>query len=321
MRGTGRQRPPRGSSLLRARTTTSSASRLTRRSSAARDGTSSSQEPESSRWSKLSTRTKSLIIFPAIAAVISALVSLLFNVYGSDIADTVHAGSPLRFTVQLQDTASYGGVWWLSAPLAATTIDLQSQLPQILVDDHAVDTGSTTLLLTVEGERSHTSVITDVRANIISRSEPLTAGGTIIAVRSQGGQESIRLGLNLEDATPRARSFDGSNATFSTHYFDSHTVTVAQGETVTFIVDAYTKRYDVRYGLIIDAIVDGKATQITVTDGAAPFRTRGYSGHYDKAFIWNGSEQLDAIDPATIPGLAAGGSATSTPTPSAASAP
>ncbi|TMU93186.1 hypothetical protein [Streptomyces sp. DASNCL29] len=234
-------------------------------------------------WTRLSAAWQAMVIVPIVTGLAGGLVAIFFNVYGAEISDTIQSGPPLRVTVDVRDSALEGGYFRLPGRIPAKNgkvdqWDLQNDT-KLLKD--AIDIGHSLIQLTIEGRRSHTIAITDIRAKIVKRTAPQD-GGTLFITPSQGSEDAPLMGVSLDDPSLRAREQGGNNYLLRP-YFDGHSITVTDGEVVTLLVKPSSYRDDVVYYLTLEIVVDGKKTTMAVGNGH-PFRTMGYATRYDDVY-------------------------------------
>lgn len=137
------------------------------------------------------------------------------------------------------------------------------------------------LRLVLEGNTIKGVTITGIEARVMDRSRPLRGALTTCP----GGAEVTvpQISFNLDSSDPVAR-VTGSR----TPYFANHDIDLAKGERQGLTITATTRRYDVRWKLVLDAVVQGQRREITFGLGARPFRvtagrcdTRAYSPYFN----------------------------------------
>ncbi|RKT86672.1 hypothetical protein SAMN05421805_10917 [Saccharopolyspora antimicrobica] len=146
-------------------------------------------------------------------------------------------------------------------------------------------------LVTVEGASSRNVVITDMRARILDKGPVLT--GTVACVGPQGGGPTIRVGIDLDELNPTARVLDSGK--FGARYFLDNAITLADGETVVFQVEARAAQARYRWVLELDAVIDGRPQTIEVQPEDGPYELTGAADGYDSVFEWSGSDYFSPV--------------------------
>lgn len=116
-----------------------------------------------------------------------------------------------------------------------------------------VDPFVTDIRITVEGNRGHSVLITDVRIAERECTNPLQ--GTYLYSPSAGQTDTVGIGFNLDEDRPTAQKYDGYN--FSGNYFAHHDISLEQGEQQTLTVSAQSKKHYCKFSLELK-VVDGK---------------------------------------------------------------
>lgn len=137
----------------------------------------------------------------------------------------------------------------------------------------AVETTMSTVEIELEGNRQKTVRIIDVRAVAQCR-EPLT--GTIFYGPPQGTVDTVKLGFDLDEASPIARYAkpdpqDGVPI-FVGDYFADHKYTLDQDDQVTFRLSARTFKSYCEYQYKFELIVDGEPESQLVDNNGQPFK-------------------------------------------------
>jgi len=238
-----------------------------------------------------STLLKPLVIVVCLGIFVFSGVEL-FASSQSDIQDHIATGPPLGVTVQTRESAENNGAWLFPGrPLAPHATLSWAGLSGILAKRaDKTDTYETTTLITLEGRRAHTVVITGMHLKVLSRTTP-ALGGTLLVDPPQGEDDTIKIGFDLDDDIPVARNLNTQHARFGEPYFNDYTVSFKKGEETTFGIMFRTVKSDVTYDLVLDEVVDGKPTEQVVANGSRPFRTRGFAPAYDQVLA--PSQQTD----------------------------
>lgn len=139
----------------------------------------------------------------------------------------------------------------------------------------AVDVGETRLRLTVRGLSEETVVVRAIRTQT-ERGAP--RAGTLVHCPTAGANRATLLVFDLDDEVPKAWQFredGGRERVGSAPFFDSHNVTLAQGEVHDFLIVGHTKRYLVRWRLVLDLEIAGHRKAVTAGDSQAAYATSG----------------------------------------------
>jgi hypothetical protein len=124
-------------------------------------------------------------------------------------------------------------------------------------------TGDVFVKIVLRGNSQQPVAITGIQA-IKKCGQPLD--GTLLYSPTQGSIGNIPIGFNLDQPYSYAQSWNTQTDVFSGNYFNSHTITLSQGEIVPLILGAETERQSCRFSLLL-TVDDGTRT---VTEGVAP---------------------------------------------------
>ncbi|WP_216896651.1 hypothetical protein [Nocardia alni] len=250
----------------------------------------------------MSTPGKALVGLVA-AGVVGGVIPLLINFYGPTITDTISSGSPLEVVVQHDPPLTTPGLFALPGTLAGDALplrDLAAQHPD------AVPVGTFEVKLILEGRRSRPAVITDLRARVLNQSKPVA--GTLISVASAGENTNVNGCLYLSDPAPDLMTADPNQPGCSPTakpYFAVHNLTLNRGEQMVIDVSAKVSRQwptpaqafgSYEWELVLSVVQDGKTTELTIRDGAQPFRLTSIAPGYRA--VYSGTEVMNAEDPA-----------------------
>lgn len=254
------------------------------------------------------------------AAVVPAATAAFWSNNQSDLNDAIATKPALGITVQTHTPLLNSGFWQFPGNLIPANAALgEDQLTAILNSrSDWTATHQSTVLVTVEGQRSRKVIITGMHVRFLSRVAP-AAGGTLLVNPAQGGEDDIQIGFDLDEAVPVARALTDTGA-LSKPYFDNHNVPLASGDTATFGILLETADWDATYDLVLDEIVDGKLTQQTITNGSQHFHTRGIAPSYGQIVAQSAAGSWTTTDLATAKTQMCGTSCAITTSPVSASA-
>jgi hypothetical protein len=240
-------------------------------------------------FSSLTKPGKALVGLVA-TGVIGGLITLLINAYGPSITDTISSGPPLDVVVQYDKPLTAAGSFALPGTLAGNALpqrDLAAQHPE------AVTVGGFTVKLILQGRRSQPTVVTDLRARVLSRSKPIA--GTLI---STSGSENTNTNgcMYLADPAPTFLTPD-PNATGclpgAKPYFAVHNLTLNRGEQAVIDVNAIVSQQSpapaqalgsYEWEFVLRVVQNGKSTDMTIRDGTQPFRLTALAPDYRAAY-------------------------------------
>ncbi len=178
----------------------------------------------------------------------------------------------------------------------------------------AVDFGITTI--TLRGNTNETVRIADLRAEKSCR-RPLA--GTFFVGYTQGSGDTVRMGLNLDIANPRAQTMALTSARglfpLGEDFFAGKTVQLAPGETETLSIGAFTKLYDCRFNFRLYVATSHGEMYETINDNGRPFQVTamtppssvarplsGYATAYALTPHTGDPPSWERVDPATYRG-------------------
>lgn len=133
----------------------------------------------------------------------------------------------------------------------------------------------------VEGNTHRDVTIVDLRPQIVKRG-PALAGARAFC-QSGGGNETIGLAFDFDEAQPIARNQDGG-----AYFADGDPITLKQTEIQPFQITATDSEGYVAWNLIADLVVDGDEEAVTIDDDGHPFELTGVApnSRYDHYFEW-----------------------------------
>jgi hypothetical protein len=124
---------------------------------------------------------------------------------------------------------------------------------------------------TLEGRTRQTIHIDEIKPVNVKRTKPLD--GTFIFIPSQGGGPISKMAFDFDDTIPRARDAvpDGNYHKAGGLYFANHSLTIAPGEEVDFLLTSMTTRTAVSFDIAIDYRLNGRAGHLLIDDHGHPF--------------------------------------------------
>ena len=228
-------------------------------------------------WARLSPGTKTLV-----GALVLGIAGGIGSWVWSLAQHEIESRNPVAYVVRV-DNARYGdddaAATVTTGAIQAGTIPATEGTCQAVhswaVEQGAVDTISY-LKLTLQGQADAAVSIDDIRIRVLTRDPPIQ-GGTLVECFAGGANPVITLSYDLDDGeTPVAYGTDKDGNHSSSPYFEGHTVTLAKNESVSFQIDVSGCSCHCKWELVLDATVDGEATEIAVRQpNGEPFETTG----------------------------------------------
>jgi len=202
----------------------------------------------------------------------------------------------IMWAVPRQLTAEDGRM--VEAPGLVGNLPAQQRLEALLakrggvrlaVDDTEGSREHSEVRLIVTGAHPTPVLITDMRANIVKREQPIAE--TMVYGPPQAGGVNIQMGFDLDSLNPIGRSFD-KEQNLAGPYFAAKHVSVKAGEQIVFQISAYTTKCYCEWEILVDAVVDGKDQTFTVKDGSRPFRTTAFAESYRTLYQFDFAKNL-----------------------------
>ncbi len=132
----------------------------------------------------------------------------------------------------------------------------------------AVDPIDANIKIVVHGNRDRPVRIVDMK--VAPRcSAPLL--GTLFESPTAGSEESVRLGFDLDDENPRARTIVNKSQ-WGGGYFQRKTISLKRDEEVTFQVLARTLKHYCEFSLTLEILDSGTLIRQTIDDHGKPFK-------------------------------------------------
>ncbi|MDA3649363.1 hypothetical protein LZ318_39860 [Saccharopolyspora indica] len=136
--------------------------------------------------------------------------------------------------------------------------------------------------ITVEGASSRNVVITDMRVRVLDRGP--NVAGTAACVGPQGDVSTIRVGFDLDEPNPIARTVEGRE--WGGSYFLDNAIALADGEAVVFQVAARAEKAHYTWVLELAVVIDGEPGTIEVRPEDGPYQLTGAAESYGSVFHW-----------------------------------
>lgn len=146
-----------------------------------------------------------------------------------------------------------------------------------VVTRHGADPDLTFAKVVLEGRRASTVRVLDMKVDVLARGRPLT--GTLMVAGGGGGGAVTKLGFNLDEKEPVARTIvepSDLNVPFGDPYFRSKTISLTAGEQEVFAITATTKHHSVEWCVGLTLLVDGKVENSRVCPPGGAARTTAY---------------------------------------------
>ena len=127
---------------------------------------------------------------------------------------------------------------------------------------------------TLRGERAQPVVITQFRPKLVSCGPPLS--GAVFFAPPEGQNDVKQLTVNLDHRVPIFHEWDGlSDRSAPEPYFAAHTISLGQGEQMTFLVTAFAGERSCKWHLEADMLVSGREETLTLTEATGPLAVTG----------------------------------------------
>jgi hypothetical protein len=221
-------------------------------------------------WRRVLTG-KGAIASAVVAALLAATVPLLVTFIKDRINEPFHASAEEFSTNE----------YTMVLPQVLTADEIANRTPQDFLDDlksgTATKAGFEAVKLTLQGNNSHTIVITDIRAHVIAKSPAIS--GTLFDGAPEGEVAAVKVGVELGGLNQSVREV-GPNQVFLAPLFVKSSYTLKNDETSTFEILAHASHGNYAWNIEVDSLVDG-ARQSRYVDGAdGPFRLSSLSTSY-----------------------------------------
>jgi hypothetical protein len=129
------------------------------------------------------------------------------------------------------------------------------------------------LQIILEGRRNRQIRITNVTPRIINRNEAL--GGTLFYMPAQGGDESLRMLIDLDEQRPAAREAVLNETSLEWEsggpYFDSNTISLKDSEQQVVVLRVKTKRSHIIFSILVTYVIGGETKTLEIDDAGKPF--------------------------------------------------
>lgn len=240
--------------------------------------------------------TWTTLVAPLATLAVGGVVALYFSAARASVVDSFfRSGPPVNVSMEQEPDPAHGpGAWALpdNPDLhGEDSIKVGPQLAKLISEHRGATASATQLRVTVQGNRNRQVVIRDIHARVVNREAPLR--GALFMEKSQGSNDSVRLGLQLDEVYPVTRDLDRDHGNVLTEpHFANHFVTLNTDEAATFQIMASTERSYVTYELVISTVVEGKAEDVVVRDGTQPFRVTALADHYGAVFASRSTPEI-----------------------------
>ncbi|MBY8858891.1 hypothetical protein K7711_20630 [Nocardia sp. CA2R105] len=141
--------------------------------------------------------------------------------------------------------------------------------------------------ITVVGGHSKPVIITNLKARIFSTAPPVS--GTLLYAIPQGSSPLLRVGIDLNDLNPSARSIN-ERGQLADRYFEGNSITLNRGETQSISVDVRASRTTFTWDLQMDILDGGKSKTITIDMAGHPVELTGCAPSYGRVYLNYSSE-------------------------------
>jgi hypothetical protein len=243
--------------------------------------------------------------FPKVSALVataaSTVVAVLATLFVTSVWNTsdklIHNSPPLQVIAENELAQSI----WTQA--SEHPYDFIAEHPNVNPNDSAAllqwvhtkpgpwyDVGSTDVRLVVQGNADSTVVVTDIRANVLSKREAVS--GSRVDESSAGVFPILPAAVVLDSQNLSIRSCTNKgefadNCDLSASYFQRNSVSLSQGEVAEFRITAIAKRGAYEWELLIEYIIDGQSATLSVDADGEPFRTTAPASKYKNCVGWD----------------------------------
>lgn len=219
------------------------------------------------RWTKSKAIAATVVVFAAVGAVITSLITGGLNQILDPNAqlDAIRGEPAVRVTVDPVNQLVYASEKKIVVDPEALYSDMD-----LFIRMGGVPANTMTLALGLEGRRQQTVRIVDIRPEIRARSRPLT--GALLLSYDAGGSDVERIAFDLDDNRPVAHAIsDETGEVDRRPYFADRTITLAEGEVVTATLDFSVRDAYVEFDILIEVVYGNQREQIIVTDKGRSF--------------------------------------------------
>ncbi|MGK4585436.1 hypothetical protein [Kitasatospora sp. HPMI-4] len=223
------------------------------------------------------------ILAGVVAAVLIVAGTLWWSSNRASVADGLTDGPGINTTLTGTTQPGEPTRWWvLKDPQPAPGTD--TKIDVLAAAHEGAPMVEQTIRFALQGNRHSGVMVTDIGARVIDRKPPLA--GTAYMAESAGNAPALRIGLDLDEDQPRARTYsDGDSRTLGGFYFDADGFTLAYRETTPVTVTVFAQRNLVSFVLVISYSVNGKLEHAEITDkGGKPFVVSGIPEHLASAY-------------------------------------
>ncbi|MFI5530621.1 hypothetical protein ACIA8O_18985 [Kitasatospora sp. NPDC051853] len=173
--------------------------------------------------------------------------------------------------------------WWvLKDPLPKPAPD--TTIGELAAVHEGAPMVEDTVRFTLEGNRHRTVMVTDIGARVLDRTRPYD--GAAYGTESAGGVDALVVGLDLDEAQPRARAYDQDKRTLGAPHFDRNGFGLTFQEVAPVTVSVFAQRDLIHYVLVVSYTVDGRAGKTEITgEGGRPFVLSGLPDRVGGAYV------------------------------------
>lgn len=224
----------------------------------------------------------SIIFTAAVGVLVPRLIDEVDDAMGAPIVLTLTEDNHDDYTSALHETLTERDVAGVRP----------ADLRQRVVRD-GVKAGTQSAKLVLQGDASHTVVVTDIRAHILSEEPPVA--GTFYSGTPEGVSGNVAVGVDL--AGPDLSVREVTSVGLGAPFFAGSSVTLENDEPAVFQIDAHASgRATYTWNIEVDIVVDGVARTQSVAPDGEPFRVTSYADAYE-AVVIGVSDPVALIDP------------------------
>jgi hypothetical protein len=144
----------------------------------------------------------------------------------------------------------------------------------------------TRLTLLLESTREEPVTISDIRATVLRRTQPLA--GALAVARAPGETWVGTIGFDLDDPAAWPARRLGPDYKLGRHYTELDRITLAPGESRPLHVTALTRRSYCEWVIELNVDLDGETVRVVAQDDDRPFRSTAFADPYATVYQFDG---------------------------------
>jgi hypothetical protein len=186
----------------------------------------------------------------------------LYYPYGGNITPVVIPGNYHPSSELVRALSKTGG---MDSPVAKKQIG----------EADGVDLQDIFIRLILQGNRNEPVNILNVYPVNLRRTEPLN--GVLFNIPgAQGEISNIKMNFNLDQLSPHALTVINNDVATNQPFFESHSISLVDGEQAVLVIQATTYCYDASFDLAVNYMVGGATHTDVVSNRGRPFQVSAY---------------------------------------------